>query len=193
MDPRWMGELHPGEITALLGRMREGDGAARDALVPLVYRELEAIAAAYVRKPGVTLEAHGLVHELYMRLASSPLHARDRRHFFAVAALAMRQILVDRARRRKARKRGGGAMHVTVEGLGIEGGLDLVVIEDALKKLEALSPRQARIVELRCLVGLSVPETADAIGVSERTVHTEWRLARAWLVRALQAERTTAS
>lgn len=188
-----MGELHPGEITALLGRMRDGDGAARDALVPLVYRELEAIAAAYVRKPGVTLEAHGLVHELYMRLASSPLHARDRRHFFAVAALAMRQILVDRARRRKARKRGGGAMHVTVEGLGIEGGIDLVVIEDALKKLEALSPRQARIVELRCLVGLSVLETADAIGVSERTVHTEWRLARAWLVRALQAERTTAS
>ncbi len=181
-----MGDLHAGEITALLGRMRDGDGAARDQLVPLVYRDLEAIAAAYVRKPGVTLEPHGLVHELYVRLASTPLHAHDRKHFFAVAALAMRQILVDRARRRRASKRGGDAVQVTITGLGIDGGIDLVLIEDALRKLEALSSRQARIVELRCLVGLTVAETADAIGVSERTVHSEWRLARAWLVRALQ-------
>lgn len=181
-----MGETHPGEITKLLERMRDGDDAARDALVPLVYRDLEAIAAAYARGPGVSIEAHGLVHELYLRLASTPLDARDRKHFYAVAALAMRQILADRARRRKASKRGGDALRVTLDGVPIDGDSDLVVIEDALRKLEALAPRQARIVELRCLVGLSVVETADALGVSERTVHSEWRLARAWLVRALR-------
>lgn len=179
----------PDDITALLGRMRDGDGAARDALVPLVYRDLEAIANAYARRPGVSLEPRGLVHELYLRLASAPLDARDRKHFFAVAALAMRQILVDRARRRKAQRRGGDAVRVTLEGLpGAEDGVELIAIEEALHQLEALAPRQARIVELRCLVGLSVAETAEAIGVSERTVAGEWRLARAWLVRALRSE-----
>lgn len=188
-DPR-MADGESGEITELLCRMREGDRTARDALVPLVYRDLEVIAAAYTRKPGTTLEPHGLIHELYVRLASAPLDARDRKHFFAVAALAMRQILTDRARRRNADKRGGGALAVTLDGLpGVEPALDLVVVEDALRKLEALAPRQARIVELRCLVGLTVAETAEAIGVSERTVHTEWRLARAWLTRALRGER----
>jgi RNA polymerase sigma-70 factor, ECF subfamily len=185
-----MGDRHPGDITVLLGRMRDGDEAARDVLVPLVYRDLEKIAAAYAKRPGVTLEPHGLVHELYMRLASTPLHARDRKHFYAVAALAMRQILIDRARRRRASKRGGGAARVTLQGIGGDGGMSIVVIEDALRRLEELSPRQARIVELRCLVGLSVAETAEVIGVSERTVHSEWRLARAWLVRELEAEPT---
>jgi RNA polymerase sigma factor (TIGR02999 family) len=186
---RTMGQAPPGEITALLGRIREGDGAARDALVPLVYSELEAIAGAYARRPDGSLEPRGLVHELYMRLAAAPLDARDRKHFFAVAALAMRQILIDRARRRRAAKRGGGGMRVTLSELpGTDHGLDLVAVEDALRELEARSPRQARIVELRCLVGLTVAETADAIGASERTVHAEWRLARAWLVRALRGE-----
>lgn len=178
----------PGDITVLLGRMRDGDAAARDQLVPLVYRDLEKIAVAYANRPDVTIEPRGLVHELYMRLVASPVNARDRKHFYAVAALAMRQILVDRARRRSASKRGGDAERVTIEGLGVDGGVDLLVVEDALNKLEVLSPRQARIVELRCLVGLSVPETADVLGISERTVHTEWRLARAWLVRALVEE-----
>lgn len=181
-----MGES-PGDITVLLGRMRDGDAAARDQLVPLVYRDLERIANAYANRPGVSLEPHGLVHELYMRLVASPVNARDRKHFYAVAALAMRQILVDRARRRAASKRGGDAERVTLEGIGVDG-IDLLVVEDALRKLETLSPRQARIVELRCLVGLSVPETAEVLDVSERTVHTEWRLARAWLVRALVEE-----
>jgi len=184
-----MGGGSPGDITELLARMRDGDGAARDALVPLVYRDLEAIAAAYARRPGASLEPRGLVHELYLRLASAPLDARDRKHFFAIAALAMRRILIDRARRRKARRRGGDALRVTLAGLpGVEDGVELLAIEDALRRLEALAPRQARIVELRCLVGLSVAETAEAIGVSERTVHGEWRLARAWLLRALRGE-----
>jgi RNA polymerase sigma factor (TIGR02999 family) len=154
-----------------------------------VDHDLEAIAAAYARRPGESLEPRGLVHELYLRLARSRLDARDRKHFFAVAALAMRQILVDRARRRKARRRGGDAMRVTLSGLpGVEDGVELIAVEDALRRLEALAPRQARIVELRCLVGLSVAETAEALGVSERTVHGEWRLARAWLVRELRGE-----
>lgn len=188
---RSMATARPGEITTLLGRIRDGDGTARDALVPLVYDELEAIANAYARRPGASLEPRGLVHELYLRLATAPLDARDRKHFYAVAALAMRQILIDRARRRRAAKRDDGGLRVTLTDLPVaERGVDVVAIEDALRELELQSPRQARIVELRCLVGLTVAETAEAIGVSERTVHAEWRLARAWLIRALSAEGT---
>lgn len=178
----------PGEITVLLGRLRDGDGSARDRLLPLVYADLEKIARAYARAD-VSLESRGLVHELYLRLSSTPLDARDRRHFYAISALAMRQILVDRSRRRRAAKRGGVAERVTLSGLPGDGGdaFDVVAVETALAQLEALSPRQARIVELRCLVGLTVTEAADALGLSERTVAAEWRLARAWLVRALAA------
>lgn len=175
------------DITTLLGRMHAGDAAARDALLPLVYEELEAIAKAYVN-PSASIEPRGLVHELYLKLVSTPLDARDRKHFYAIAALAMRQILADRARRKKAQKRGGPERHqVTLSGLAHDGEqhVDVLAVDDALAKLEALSPRQARIVELRCLIGMSVPEVADALEVSERTVHAEWRLARAWLTREL--------
>ena len=177
--------LDPGEITGLLARVRDGDHAARGELIPLVYRDLERIAAAYVAD-GESLEPRGLVHELYLRLASAALDARDRRHFYAGAALAMRQILADRARRRLAAKRGGAGLRVTLSGL--DGGgdpTDAVAIDLALTRLEQLSPRQARVAELRCLLGLTVVEVADVLGVSERTVHGEWRLARAWLVREL--------
>lgn len=181
-----MGDAPAAEITALLGRMHDGDAAARDALLPLVYKELEQIARAYVN-PAASLEPRGLVHELYLKLVSSPVEARDRKHFYAIAALAMRQILSDRARRRKAAKRGGpDKVQVTLSGLADEERqVDVLAVDDALTKLENLSPRQARIVELRCLVGMSVAETADALDVSERTVHSEWRLARAWLTREL--------
>lgn len=183
----------PGQITVLLGRMRDGDHGARDALVPLVYRDLEKIAEAYANRPDVSLEPRGLVHELYVRLAATPLVARDRKHFYTVAALAMRQILFDRARRRRTRKRGGHQAHVTIAEVATEdSAIDVVVVDDALRRLEELSPRQARIVELRCLIGLSVLETADVLGVSERTVHAEWRLARAWLVLALQGDESQA-
>jgi RNA polymerase sigma factor (TIGR02999 family) len=181
-----MADAPVGEISLLLGRMRDGDASARDRLLPLVYRDLEHIAAAYQRAPGVSLEPRGLVHELYLRLATSPLDTRDRKHFFAVAALAMRQIVADRARRKRAAKRGGDAVRVTLS--GVAGGDDPVgaaAIDEALRRLEALSPRQARVVELRCLVGLTVIETAEVLGVSERTVQSEWRLARAWMTRAL--------
>ncbi|MBL0217291.1 MAG: sigma-70 family RNA polymerase sigma factor [Myxococcales bacterium] len=181
-----MGDAPAAEITALLGRMHGGDAAARDALLPLVYKELEQIARAYVN-PAASLEPRGLVHELYLKLVSSPVEARDRKHFYAIAALAMRQILADRARRRKAAKRGGPEkVQVTLSGLAEEERhVDVLAVDDALTKLEELSPRQARIVELRCLIGMSVAETADALEVSERTVHSEWRLARAWLSREL--------
>ena len=175
------------EITLLLGRMRSGDAAARDALLPLVYGELEAIARGYAR-PDASLEPRGLVHELYLRLATANIEAVDRKHFYTIAALAMRQIIADRARRRRAAKRGGDAIRVTLEGLADEGrAADALDIEDALAKLEALSARQARIVEMRALLGMSVPEVAEALGISERTVHTDWRLARAWLTRELDA------
>lgn len=178
---------HAAEITQLLARVREGDAAARDALLPLVYRDLEAIARGYVH-PNQSIEPRGLVHELYLRLVASPIDARDRKHFYATAALAMRQILADRARRRRAAKRGGDAVQVTLTGLAEanrDGAGDALAVDDALAKLEQLSPRQARIVELRCLVGLSVEETAEALELSERTVYAEWRLARAWLLREL--------
>jgi RNA polymerase sigma-70 factor (ECF subfamily) len=181
-----MADAPVGEISLLLGRMRDGDASARDRLLPLVYRDLEHIAAAYQRAPGVSLEPRGLVHELYLRLAATPIDARDRKHFFAVAALAMRQILADRARRKRTAKRGGDAMRVTLSGVaGKNDTVDGAAIEEALRRLEALSPRQARIVELRCLVGLTVVETADVLDISERTVQSEWRLARAWMTRAL--------
>ncbi len=176
-----------GDVSALLVRLRDGDASARDAILPMVYRDLEAIARGYVRSDH-SLEPHGLVHELYLRLAATPIDARDRKHFFAVAALAMRQILADRARRRGSQKRGGDRIRVTLSEVGERRELvDLVAIEAALRRLEQLSERQARIVELRCLVGLSVAETAEVLELSERTVHAQWRMARAWLMRELVA------
>lgn len=183
-----MSEAPPKAITHLLQKMQDGDAGARDELLPLIYGELEKIARAYVNVAS-SLEPRGLVHELYLKLIASKdmVEAKDRKHFFAIAALAMRQILTDRARRKKAAKRGGPEqVRVTLSGLAqTEQQLDALAVDDALKKLEELSPRQARIVEMRCLIGMSVVETADALDVSERTVHAEWRLARAWLSREL--------
>lgn len=177
------------QITALLVAAREGDPHAKDALFPAVYRDLENIAKAHVHG-GMSIEPRGLVHELYLRITSAPLDARDRKHFFAIAALAMRQILVDRARKRRSAKRGGAhAQRVTLSGLAEEqAGVDLIAIDRALEKLEALSERQARIVELRCLLGLTVEEVAEALELSPRTIAAEWRLARAWLTRELAAD-----
>jgi RNA polymerase sigma factor (TIGR02999 family) len=176
------------EITQLLVRARNGEPGAKEALFPAVYRDLENIAKAHVRG-GMSIEPRGLVHELYLKLTDATLDARDRKHFFAIAALAMRQILVDRARKRQSQKRGGEhAERVTLSQLANDdAAVDLMAIDRALAKLEALSARQARIVELRCLVGCTVEETAEALGVSERTVAAEWRLARAWLTRELEA------
>lgn len=174
------------EVSILIGRLRDGETEARDELYPLVYNELEAIARAYTQSAASSLDPRGLVHELYLRMVSTAMEPRDRKHFFAIAALAMRQILADRARKRRAAKRGGDPERVPLTGLAASGRMvDLLVVEDALARLEADSPRRARIVAMRCLLGMSVAEIAEAIEVSPRTVHAEWQLARAWLVREL--------
>jgi RNA polymerase sigma factor (TIGR02999 family) len=180
-----MGSHATAEITALLGRLGDGAADARESLLSLVYRELEAIARGYLRRGAASIEPGELVHELYLRLAGAQLAARDRKHFYAIAALAMRQILADRTRRRRAGRRGGGAVQVTLSGLAAEPARDLADVEAALARLEEISPRQARVVELRCLIGMSTAETAEALDVSTRTVEGDWRLARAWLTREL--------
>lgn len=156
-----------------------------------IYGQLRAIAARYLSgNAGLTLQPTALVHEAWMRIGPAGSDFRDRSHFCAVAAQAMRHALVDHLRRRGADKRGGDWERVTLSGLpgrNPDDGIDLLALESALKKLEALDPRQARIVELRFFGGLSVPEVAETIGVSVSTVEKEWRAARAWLGMTLGA------
>jgi RNA polymerase sigma factor (TIGR02999 family) len=167
----------------LLRAWAQGDEAAGDRLFPILYAELRRQAGRYMRRErrGHTLQPSGLVHEAYMRLAAAPdLDWHDRAHFFAIAARVMRQVLVDHARRRRAAKR--EAFHVTFEDADAAvDPPDLLDLESALKELLALDPRQARVVELRFFGGLDVEETAEAMGVSARTVKREWQTARAWL------------
>jgi RNA polymerase sigma factor (TIGR02999 family) len=161
--------------------------------MPLVYDELKRLAASYMRRErtGQTLQATALVHEAYLRLAA----ARDRpwtgrTHFLAIAAISMRQILVDRARRRGANKRGGTRERITLDesllsDASAGGTVDVVALDEALERLAALDPQQARIVELRYFGGLTVEETAEVVGVSPATVKRQWTVARAYLKRAL--------
>ena len=181
------------EITALLAAMRHGDSTAMDRLVPLVYRQLHARAHRQLthRRPGDTLSTTALVHETYLKLAGSSNQSyQDRMHFFAVASRAMRQILVDYARRSTAHKRGSGRM-VTLEPEAIgnpDRAEELVALDDGLEQLEGLEPRLVRIVELRFFGGLSVEEAADALGISPRTVKRDWQKARAFLYHTIRAE-----
>ena len=162
--------------------------------MPLVYDELRRIAARYIsrERPGQTLQATGLVNEAFVQLsAERPRHFANRTHFLAIAALSMRQILVQRARARRAAKRGGAPDRVTLdEGLLADEGpsIDVLALDEALTSLATLDPEQARIVELRYFGGLTVEETAEAVGVSPATVKREWAMARAWLKRALRGE-----
>lgn len=161
-----------------------------DAMAEEVYAELRRVAAAYLRRerPGQTLQPTALVNEAYVRLAGQHPRFQNRAHFCAIAANAMRQILVERARARKAQKRGGGAARVTLQdhmAISPEAALDLAVLDEALTRLAALDPQQARIVELRFFGGLSVDEAADALGISPATVKRHWAVARAWLAREL--------
>jgi RNA polymerase sigma-70 factor (ECF subfamily) len=162
-----------------------------DGLLTEAYAELRRIAGAYMRRerPGQTLQPTALVHEAYVRLARQHPPLENRAHFCAIAARAMREILIERARARNAGKRGGGAIRVTFdEGLGARGpdeGLDLEAVDEALTRLAAIDARQARIVELRFFGGLNVEETAAALGISAATVKRDWSVARAWLAREL--------
>jgi len=166
-------------------------GSDPESLMPLVYDELRRIAAGYIRRerPGQTLQATALVNEAFLRLAAEKARPfANRTHFVAIAALSMRQILVQRARARKAAKRGGAPQRVTLnEGLLYREGpdVDVLVLDEALTRLAALDPEQAQIVELRYFAGLTVEETAEAVGVSPATVKRQWVMARAWLKRAI--------
>lgn len=183
----------PQEVTRLLQQWRTGDAAALEALTPLVYGELRRLAERQMRceRPDHTLQATALVHEAYLRLAgpASP-DWQDRAHFFAVAARLMRRILVDHARARRFAKRGGGAVRVSLDeaaALWEERAGDLVALDEALERLGALDPLGQRIVELRFFGGLSVEESAEALGVSPAAVKRGWRSARAWLHAELSA------
>jgi RNA polymerase sigma-70 factor, ECF subfamily len=180
-------------VTMLLERARLGDREALATLLPLVYDELRRIARQQMRRerPGQTLNSTGLVHEAWLRLsASSHLAPHNRSHFLGIAANAMRQILVERARARHAAKRGGHREKVTLDEAilpGPEPDLDVLAVDAALDKLAALDPDQARLVELRYFGGLSVEETAEALGISPATVKRRWASARAFLAAELSA------
>ena len=181
----------PYPVTELLARWNHGDLSARDALVPLVYDELRRIARRCLAGHRVdhTLQPTALVHEAYLRLArSDSAHWQDRVHFFALAAQMMRQILVDHARKQSAAKRGGNAFTVLVnEALAVsnEKSLDLVALDNAMKQLAELDPRQSQIVELRFFGGLSIEETAAIVNISPATIKREWATARLWLHQAM--------
>jgi RNA polymerase sigma factor (TIGR02999 family) len=172
-----------------MGNDRTQPPAAQE-LAPLVYDELRRLAGAYMRRerPGQTLQATALVHEAYLRLAGAGTPWHDKRHFIGIAARSMRQILVERARARGAQKRWGGMERVSLAAaLAVASDPESILpsLDDALSRLEAIDPEQARIVELRFFAGLGIEDTADALNMSPATLKRRWALARAWLFREL--------
>lgn len=180
-------------VTRLLHELSAGNEHAVEQLVPLIYAELHAIAERQMRRERAdhTLQPTALVHEAFLRLVGNETSWQNRQHFLGVAAQAMRRILVDHARRQKARKRGGGADKIELDeqliAVGGEAGegLDLEALDEALTRLAEFDARQARIVELRFFAGLDVEETAAVVGVSPATVKRDWQFAKAWLKREL--------
>jgi RNA polymerase sigma-70 factor (ECF subfamily) len=178
------------DVSTLLRAWSDGDQNALGRLTPIVYDELHRLARRYLKRERAdhSLQATALVNEAYMRLVDQTrVQWQNRAHFFAVAAMAMRRILVDRARRQNE-KRGGGALHVSLDEAAVLGGerrVDFVALDDALNALARFDPRKARVVELRFFGGLNVDETADVLQVSAVTVMRDWRTAKAWLYREL--------
>jgi RNA polymerase sigma factor (TIGR02999 family) len=181
-------------VTELLLKWRDGDEAALERLAPIVHDELRRIARQCMvrERGGHTLQATALVNEVYLRLIQvQRVNWQNRAHFLAISARLMRRILVDYARSKGSKKRGGGAVNVTFdEGLPVaaEPGMDLVALDDALKTLAEVDERKSRVVELRFFGGLSVEETATVLAVSPETVMRDWKLAKAWLMRELRGE-----
>jgi RNA polymerase sigma factor (TIGR02999 family) len=199
-------EVPAGEVTQLLLRWRAGDQAALASLVPLVYEELRAMARRHLthERGAHTLQRTALVHEAFLRMVDqTQVDWQGRSQFFGIASQMMRRVLVDHARKRTAAKRGGGAQQVDIEAvLAVEegdlspaaedgtkpqqeSGVDFAAIHDALERLEALDPRQGKLVELRFFGGLSIKEAAAVIDISPATAKREWAIARAWLQREL--------
>jgi RNA polymerase sigma factor (TIGR02999 family) len=181
------------DVTQLLIAWSNGDQAARDQLMSVVYEELHRLAQRYMRResPGHTLQTSALVHEAFFRLVDQRnVHWQNRSHFFAVAAQMMRRILVDYARSRSYAKRGGGARAVSLdEGLIVseERSAEVVAVDEALEALARFDARKSQIVELRFFGGLSINETAEVLGVSPGTVSADWAMAKAWLRREISA------
>jgi RNA polymerase sigma factor (TIGR02999 family) len=177
----------PENVTSLLVAWGNGEEAARDELMPLVYEELRRLAHRYMvrERPGHTLQTSGLVNEAYLRIVDqSQVHWQNRAHFFGIAAQMMRRILVDYARSRGYAKRGGGARQVSLDEAMIvseERSAEVLALDDALKGLAEFDPRKSQIVELRFFGGLSIDETAGVLKVSPGTVMKDWTLAKAWL------------
>jgi RNA polymerase sigma factor (TIGR02999 family) len=195
------------EITRVLQAAQDGDPGATDELLAIVYDELRKLAKSRIAGEaqagaGMTLQATALVHEAYLRLVTPPMDAPDRKppawqgrgHFFGAAALAMRRILVERARHADRIKHGGGKQRAELDGQAIPSpkpehdATDLIALDDALKKLEQMDPRKGKIVTLRYFAGLSIEETAAALDLSPATIKNEWAFARAWLHRELAGE-----
>ena len=186
----------PGEVTRLLAEASRGDRDAADRLVPILYDELRRMAHGRMRgeRAGHTLDTTALVHEAYLELAGlERMEWRSRAHFLAVAAIAMRRVLVDYAVRRNARKRDGGRQAVPLDEVADvmlvsdERADELLALDDAMRRLAAVSERQCRVVECRYFAGMSIEESAEALRISPATVKREWTVARAWLHRELEA------
>jgi RNA polymerase sigma factor (TIGR02999 family) len=183
------------EVTRILSAIEQGDPHAANQLLPLVYDELRKLAAQKLsqEKPGQTLEATALVHEAYLRLVDTDRdqHWNSRGHFFAAAAEAMRRILVDQARRKGSLRRGGNLQHHHLEDQEIaapEPSVDLLAVHDALERFHTVDAQAAQIVKLRYFAGLTIPQAAEALGISTSTADRSWAYARAWLHAALKQD-----
>ena len=179
------------EVTQLLLQWSNGDKAALDKLVPLIYDELRRLARHYMsrERPGNTLQTTALVNEAYLRLINRKhVHWQNRAHFFAIAAQLMRSILVDHARSHAYAKRGGGARKIALDdamAVSQQRAADVVALDDALKKLAEIDPEQSRIVEMKFFGGLTIEESAEVMGLSPATIKREWSTAKAWLYHEL--------
>ena len=183
----------PARISQLLADWANRDPAAREQLVPIVYEELRRLAHHYMRgeRAGHTLQTTALVNEVYLRLAGiDALRWRDRAHFFAMAATLMRRVLVDYARQRGREKRGAGVAVTSLDenAVAAQPAVDIVALDEALERLAAVDPQQSRVVELRFFAGLSVEETAEALGISPATVKRDWATAKLWLFNELRTD-----
>jgi RNA polymerase sigma factor (TIGR02999 family) len=182
------------EVTVLLEAANRGDSQAAEQLLPLVYEELRRLAAAKMasENPGQTLQPTALVHEAWLRLAGDANRKwNDRTHFFAAAAEAMRRILVENARRKRAQRHGGGQQRLELLDLAAPSAPNadqLLAVNDALDKFAALDPQAAELVKLRYFVGMTIEETAEALGISKATVKRHWDYARAWLYEEIRTQ-----